>query len=421
MSGSRAIGPSAWLLGGAGLAIGAVAAWLVGQGNPGNMGLCIACFLRDTAGFFGGAGFKMGAVAYVRPEIVGLILGSTASALAFREFRARGGSATILRFVLGFIFMTAALVFLGCTVRAWLRLGGGDLNAAFGIAGLVAGVALGAKLLGSGFNMGRSGRLPAAAGWLGPALGVALLALAVMAAAGAKPAAFTLTPAGARATAEKAVISAEGEPLKPEGATMADGAVVGADGAVVSGAESVAAAKPMPGGKRAPFAIALAAGLALGVVAQRSRFCSVGGIRDAILVRRFDLLFGVLGLLAGSLAVNLVLGQFRLGFADQPIAHTDALGNLAAMAVAGLAAVLLGGCPFRQVVMSGEGDADAFAAVLGMGAGALFAHRLQFASSSAGLAPSAWPVLGVMTALLIGIALWKRESLPETTAAERAA
>ena len=34
----------------AGLIIGAIASLLVYFGNPANMGFCIACFLRDTAG-----------------------------------------------------------------------------------------------------------------------------------------------------------------------------------------------------------------------------------------------------------------------------------------------------------------------------------------------------------------------------------
>lgn len=407
----RIIGPSAWLGAAAGLVIGAAAAGLGAAGNPGNMGLCIACFVRDTAGAFGGPALGMGGVAYLRPEILGLLLGALVAALAAREFRARGGSAFLLRFVLGFIFMASALVFLGCTVRAWLRLGGGDLNAAVGIAGLVAGIGVGVLFLRSGFNLGRAGPVARPLGWIGPVVAVALLALSAAAAAGVKPAFLTVTPANARATPQGAVVQGENV-LKPPGARLVEGAVVGADGAVISSAEVVAASKPMPGGRRAPFVISIVAGLLLGALAQRSRFCSIGGIRDAILVRRFDLLFGVLGLLAGSLVANLLLGQFRLGFAGQPVAHTDLLGNFAAMAVAGLAAVMLGGCPFRQVVMTGEGDVDAGGAVLGMFAGALFAHGLGVASSPKGLTPAAWPALGVMAALLVAIALWKRERAP---------
>lgn len=366
----RIIGPSAWLGAAAGLVIGAAAAGLAAAGNPGNMGLCIACFVRDTAGAFGGAAVGMGGVAYLRPEILGLLLGAFVASFAAREFRARGGSAFLLRFVLGFVFMASALIFLGCTVRAWLRLGGGDLNAAVGIAGLVAGIGVGVLFLRSGFNLGRAGPVATPLGWIGPAVAALLLALAVAVAAGAAPGFLTQTPAGKG-----------------------------------------------PGGSHAPLAISLVAGLLLGALAQRSRFCSVGGIRDAILIRRFDLLFGVLGLLVGSLVANLLLGQFRLGFAGQPVAHTDLLGNFVAMTVAGLAAVMLGGCPFRQVVMTGEGDVDAGGAVLGMFAGALFAHGLGVSSSPKGLTPAAWPALGVMAALLVGIALWKRERAPSAAPA----
>lgn len=354
----------------------------------------------------------MGAVAYLRPEILGLVLGALGSAFVGREFRPRGGSSTPLRFVLGFVFMVASLIFLGCTVRAWLRLGGGDMNALFGIAGIVAGVVVGTFLLRKRFDLGRSNRLPAAVGLIGPALVGVLLVLALVATIATKPAFLTVTPAKARSTAEKAVIAADGSVLKPAGGILVDGAVVGSDGTVISPAESVKAAKAMAGGLRAPFVISILAGLGLGVVAQKSRFCTIGGVRDAILWRRWDLLLGVAGLVTGALVVNLLLGQFKLGFVGQPIAHTDWLGNFAAMGVAGLAAVMMGGCPFRQVIMTGEGDADAAAAVAGMLTGALFAHGLGTASSAAGLTPLAWPALGVMAAVLVGIALWKRDAFP---------
>ncbi|HEX7622419.1 MAG TPA: hypothetical protein VF400_02530, partial [Anaeromyxobacteraceae bacterium] len=361
----RIIGPAAWLGLAAGLVIGGVAAVLVRAGNPGNMGVCIACFVRDGAGSFGGAALGMAGVAYLRPELLGLALGALVAALATREFRPRGGSAVHVRFVLGFAFMVAALVFLGCTVRAWLRLGGGDLNALVGVAGLVAGVWVGTRFVLAGFDLGAAHTLPRAAGWAGPAVVLVLLGLAAAAAYGMKPGFLTVTPAKARATAQGAIVRG-GEVLKPAGARLVDGAVVSAEGKVVSSAEAVQKAKPLPGGLRAPFWLSLAAGLFLGALAQRSRFCTIGAIRDAILVRRFDLAFGVLGLLLGAFALNLALGQFRLGWLDQPVAHTDALGNFAAMAVAGLATVFMGGCPFRQIVMTGEGDADAAATVLGM-------------------------------------------------------
>ena len=83
----------------AGIIFGVIAAMLVEWGNPSNMGLCLACFWRDIAGAIGL--HRAGVVQYIRPEILGLVLGSLLSAHAFREFRSRGGSAPIIRFMLG--------------------------------------------------------------------------------------------------------------------------------------------------------------------------------------------------------------------------------------------------------------------------------------------------------------------------------
>ena len=77
---------------------------------------------------------------YVRPEIIGLVLGAFAMSLIGREFRPRAGSSPATRFVLGAFVMIGALVFLGCPLRMVLRLGGGDLNAVVGLLGFVLGL-----------------------------------------------------------------------------------------------------------------------------------------------------------------------------------------------------------------------------------------------------------------------------------------
>jgi YedE family putative selenium metabolism protein len=409
MAKRRVIGPTAWYVGGAGLFIGALAGWLVSQGNPGNMGLCIACFWRDIVGFFVGGVTNQAGVAYIRPEIVGIILGALGASIATREFKPRGGSSTLLRFLLGFIFMSSALVFLGCTVRAWVRLGGGDLTALWGLLGIIIGVVVGVVVLKSGYNLGRAKGLPTWTGWIVPAIGVILLVFALITTYGGKPGFATLTPANGKAVVPgEVVVTTDGTVIKPADATLVDGAVVAADGTVLADAEKVAATKPLPGGKRAPLFISLVAGLAIGVVAQRSRFCSVGGIRDAILIKRYDLLFGVIGLVIGATIVNLIFGQYNLGFEGQPVAHNDVLGNIAAMVVAALSAVMLGGCPMRQMIMGAEGDADGAAAVVGMIVGAGFTHWAGIASSPAGLTGAAWPALAVYAVILAAIALTKR-------------
>ena len=107
----------------AGFITGLAALGLTAAGNPANMGFCIACFLRDIAG---GLGMHSAAkVQYIRPEIIGLVLGALLSATAGREFEARAGSAPALRFVLGMIVMVGALAFLGCPLRMVLRLARG--------------------------------------------------------------------------------------------------------------------------------------------------------------------------------------------------------------------------------------------------------------------------------------------------------
>jgi uncharacterized protein len=405
----RRISSAPWKLAGAGVVIGGIAAWLVSKGNPGNMGVCIACFMRDIAGTFGGAAVNMGGVAYLRPELPGLLLGAFATALVAGEFRPRGSSAWPLRFAMGFIFMVAALVFLGCTVRAWLRVGGGDLNAVVGVMGLTVGIGVGSAFLRSGYRLGRARDLPMAAGFVAPIVALMVVALASATALGAKPPFLTITPANAKATPQGAVVVGQ-KVLKPAGARLLDGAVVTADGKTLSTAQAVGKSKPMPGGKRAPLIVSLIAGAFIGIVAQRSRLCTTGGIRDVILWRSYDKLIGIVALVFGALVINVALGQFRLGFADQPVAHSDSFGNFAAMAVSGLAAVLMGGCPLRQVVMAGEGDGDAGAALLGMLVGALFAHGTNLASSPRSIAPGALVALALMSIVLLGVGFWRRTS-----------
>lgn len=86
-----------------------------------------------------------------------------------------------------------------------------------------------------------------------------------------------------------------------------------------------------------------------------------------------------------------------MGFAAQPIAHTDALWNVLGLFLAGFACVLLGGCPMRQLVLSGEGNSDSAVTLLGFIVGAAFAHNFGLASSGNG------PTANGQIAVVIGI------------------
>jgi len=345
-----------------GAIVGVLAPVLVRMGNPGNMGLCVACFSRDIAGALGL--HRAAAVQYIRPEIVGLVLGALAAAVVFGEFKPRTGSAPLVRFLLGMFAVVGALVFLGCPWRAYLRLGGGDWNSLFGIFGLAAGIGLGIVFLRRGFSLGRNRPATPALGWMMPGL-MAVLLLALLYAA----------PFGR---------DAEGAPTGP-----IFGSVKG------------------PGSQHAAIWLSLGAGLLAGFLAQRSRFCTIGALRDLMLMRDSHLFNGVVALTVAALATNLMLGQFHAGFEGQPIAHTNALWNFAGMVLSGLAFTLAGGCPGRQLILSGEGDGDAAVFALGMIVGTAFVHNFSVASSGNGpgaFGPAA-VVAGLIACSVIGLVM----------------
>lgn len=333
----------------AGILIGVISAMLVFFGNPANMGFCIACFLRDTTGALGL--HSAAAVQYIRPEIIGLVLGACIVSLITKEFRPRGGSAPITRFTLGAFAMIGCLMFLGCPFRMILRLAGGDGNAIFGLVGFVCGILTGTFFLKKGYTLKRSYKMPKLEGAVYPAFQIVMLILLV-----AAPAFIHFT--------------------EPEGG---------------------------PGAKHAAILISLAAGVIVGIVAQRTRLCMVGGIRDAVLFGEYKLLFGFVAILISALVMNLILGAvtgtafFNPGFAGQPIAHTNGLWNALGMYLAGFACILLGGCPMRQLILSGEGNTDSVVAVLGLMAGAAFSHNFSLASSADG------PTANGKIAVVIGI------------------
>ena len=347
---------------GVGVVIGVLAALLQKWGNPGNMGICVACFERDVAGSLGL--HRAEVVQYLRPEILGFVLGALVAALAFREFKPRSGSAPLARFLLGMCAMIGALVFLGCPWRAVLRLAGGDGNALFGLAGLAAGVGIGTVFFRSGYSLGRTSKQNYGLGLLMPLVIVGLLILGLI---------YPQIPNEAKSGI--LFYSLKG-----------------------------------PGSQHAPLIISMVVGLVVGVVAQRSRFCTMGALRDLILFRHWHLFSGFVALLAAAWVTNLALGQFHPGFANQPVAHTQSFWNFAGMLVAGLAFALAGGCPGRQLFMSGEGDGDAAVFVLGMIVGAAFAHNFGLASSPAGIGPHGIAAVAValITCLFIGFSNIKR-------------
>jgi len=336
-----------------GTVIGILAPLLQKFGNPPNMGICVACFERDIAGALGL--HRAGVVQYIRPEIIGFVLGALIAAFAFSEFKPRVGSAPIVRFVLGVFAMIGALAFLGCPWRAILRLAGGDLNAIVGLAGLAVGITIGVQFLKSGYSLGRSYKTYHSVGWIMPAIMIGLFLLLVF--------------------------------------------------RVQFGTGAIFFSEKGPGSMHAPLLISLGAALLIGFLAQRTRFCTMGSIRDVILIKDTHLISGVAALLVVAFIVNLILGQVKFGILAQPIAHSSHLWNFLGMALAGLAFALAGGCPGRQLFLAGEGDGDSAIFVIGMITGAGLAHNFGLAGKPDKIVEGVVQVGGISTAGMVAVIL----------------
>lgn len=315
-----------WKLALSGVVIGLLVMLLAMSGNPANMAICVACFIRDTAG-----ALKLHTAApvqYFRPEIVGFVCGSFLISMATKEYRSTAGSAPMVRFLLGAVMMIGALVFLGCPLRMVLRMSAGDLNAYVALIGFAGGVATGSCFLKKGFSLGRSYETKSLSGAALPVLLAALLVIGV------------------------------------------------ATGAYAASTEG-------PGSKHAPLLLTLMVALVIGVLAQKSRMCFAGSIRDVILMKNFDLLSIIAALFVVMTIYNIATGNFHLSFSGQPIAHSQHLWNILGMYVVGFAAVLAGGCPLRQLILAGQGSSDSAVTFLGMLLGAAFAHNFNLVGSAA--------------------------------------
>lgn len=351
-----------------GVVTGAAAVLLTAFGNPKNMGFCIACFLRDIAGSLHLHGAEN--VQYFRPEIVGIVLGAFVMSLFMREFKPRAGSSPVTRFVLGFFVMIGALVFLGCPLRMVIRMGGGDVNAFVGLLGFGIGILIGIFFLKRGFSLKRNYAVASSEGFVFPGIFAVLFALVLIV-----PTAFLFSEKG-------------------------------------------------PGSMHAPIFLSLAAGLVVGALAQKSRLCMVGGMRDAVMFKDFNLILGFVAIFVTVLIGNIILGNFK-GFSAtlQPVAHSAVWANLLGMVMVGWGSVLLGGCPLRQLILAGEGNADSAITVLGMMAGAAISHNFGLAGSpdaalyirdaveaspeifKGGIGTAGWVALGIGFAVILIISL----------------
>lgn len=315
-----------------GLLLGFFGVMLSVWGNPENSGICVSCFIENSVGALGLHNNPR--LQYLRPELIGFVLGAFGSAFLRREFRSRGGSAPLFRFAAGFFLIAGCAVFIGCPIKLFLRFTAGDFTALSGVLGLVAGVWCGLKGLAHGIELGRlsPSAAPRGSGLLSTSFFLILLAFLFI-----SPAFLVASEKGSSA-------------------------------------------------QHAPMLISLGVGLTLGFFAQGSRFCITGSIRDILLMgRRAPLLWGGIAFLGAALLVNFSTGRFNPGFAGQPGSHQEYVWSFLGMVLVGWFSVLIGGCPFRQLVKSGEGDTDAALVVAGMFFGGALVQGWSLAATSAGV------------------------------------
>jgi uncharacterized membrane protein YedE/YeeE len=117
----------------------------------------------------------------------------------------------------------------------------------------------------------------------------------------------------------------------------------------------------------------LALGTIVGYLGQRSRMCTIGGLRDYVLVRDTGLLRGVGALLVTSwvafAALRLIagsdVGRGLIAAGTTPSGLRAGVAIVLGGLVLGFAATISGACPLRQHVLAGQGRVGAWAFLAG--------------------------------------------------------
>jgi len=106
---------------------------------------------------------------------------------------------------------------------------------------------------------------------------------------------------------------------------------------------------------------------------------------------------------------NLIVDAFFPGHVPQfdfgaaPLAHAAHLWGFLGMILVGFGSILLGGCPFRQLVAAGQGHGDAAMCVMGLLAGAALCHNFGLAAAPATAESIGGPSAEGMAAVLLGL------------------
>ncbi len=328
------------------LLVGVLGAFLSVYGNPINTGICISCFMENFTG-----AIKLHQnifMQYIRPELLFISIGSFAAALCRKEFKARISGSVLHSFLGGIFMIVGSAVFIGCPIKMMLKLSGGDLNSIAGIIGTIFGVWLGVRFLKTNIDTSffKVTDLKSSKNALLIPLSIIFLTVLYF--------------------------------LKPE---------------IFSESQSGA------GAEKTPLMFAVTAGLLLGVFSQYSRFCITGSIRNSLILKNPVGFLALFILTVSALVVNLYFNRFNAGLIGQPGSHTAYLWSFLSMTLVGYIAVLIDGCPFRQIIKMGEGDINAQVAFIGMIFGAAMVQNFSILSDSGG--PTLFGKAGVVAGITI--------------------
>lgn len=330
-------------------------------GNPANTGLCVSCFMENVAGALGLHGNVR--MQYLRPEILGLVVGSFAWSVYRKDFLSTGGSSPLLRFMIGILLIIGCSVFIGCPVKMVLRLTAGDIGAFVGLVGLIVGIYIGLEFIENGFQLGKARELPQSSGYVVPVMMILLVVFLFL------------------------------QPSFIQFSTKGGGAAF------------------------APPLLSLGLGLLIGALAQHTQFCITGGMARIFLwgprevlncPRSKGLLLSLGSFFVFALVTSLLTGQFNLGLHGQPSSNESYGWAFMGMVMVGFGSILVRGCPMRQLVAAGQGDADAGATVMGMLVGAALVQNWGLGGDVAGTPPAAQIAVLAGLALLFGVGLLNR-------------
>ncbi len=140
--------------------------------------------------------------------------------------------------------------------------------------------------------------------------------------------------------------------------------------------------------------ITLILGIIIGYLAQRSGFCSIGGMRDLMMFRHTRLFIGYLALIGSAFLGYLIFWAiipaafpnfYWTASQSNPLTPIPGapggltIGSYIILAIIGgfgmgILGVVLGGCPLRQIVMGSEGNYRSIYYIIGLIIGAVIFH-----------------------------------------------